>query len=92
MSRAPVSVANVQNTIVADTRHVNTQSVDVSISVCGSVDLRNFSIIEEFNTIHEVTHQSYGSFTSSCNAQDSSKGELLNEENMSIQTIRNGVV
>ena len=36
-----------QNTIVTDTRHVNTQSVDVSLSVCVSVHLRNLSNIEK---------------------------------------------
>ena len=35
----------VQNTIVLDTCHVNTQSVDVSESVCVSVDLRNLFIL-----------------------------------------------
>ena len=35
----------VQNTMVADTRHVNTQTVDVSVSVRVSVHLRNLSIV-----------------------------------------------
>ena len=38
--RAPESVATgMQKTIVADTSHVNTQSVNVSVSVCVSVHL-----------------------------------------------------
>ena len=32
-----------QNTMVADMRQVNTQSVDVSVSLCVSVHLRNLS-------------------------------------------------
>ncbi len=45
----------VQTTIVADTRHVNTQSVDVSVSVCVSVDLRNLSIDIAYTPVYITT-------------------------------------
>ena len=40
----PLLITCVQNTIVVETRHVNTRSVDVSVSVCVFVDLRNLSL------------------------------------------------